>query len=549
MQQVLLALLLLYSSTLFSQKNLSLSSEAITNILYQHASDDSPGIALGIVKDGKVVYEQYLGYANLEYEIAIDPATHFNIASNAKQFTALCVLTLAEKGKLSLEDDFRTYLPGFYPSIEDRISLANLIAHTSGIRDISYLWGLQGKSWWKLFVDNDDAIELLRAQRDLNFRPGTDYLYSNSNYILLAEIVRVVTGQEFSDYAKVLFEELDMPSTHFRTNYGAIIPSKARPYGNWGGWQEEPSITETHGDGGLFTTLADQLKWEQIIQLNDGSYLSPKLIEQSQSPIEKGYGYGVMFDTYLGLAYRYHDGSTGAYQATYLRFPTRNLSIVLLTNNRSVPTNYAAWQIASSLLELEETEEEQKVYAAKPDQVEAVKNLSALLGNYSNEEGTVIRITEKEGTLYREMYQRDPVALIPEKGGLFEYGEERFQGLKINFTNIGKSNQEFTLYRSSLPPATYQKVSDLSFNGFEKRELNGRFYNDETDTEIILKYREGDTYSLIKNGKERPAKLILGDYLRMMDYYEIRIIRDEDRQVIGLKVDNDRIRSVKFEKR
>ncbi len=550
MQQVLLALLLLSSTSLFSQSTLAVNSEEITGILYQHAADDTPGMAVGIVKDGKVVYEQYLGYANLEFEVKIDSRTRFNIASNAKQFTALCILKLAEEGKLSLEDDFRNYLPGLYVDIEDKITLSNLIAHTSGIRDIGHLWGLQGKSWWKLFVDNGDAIELLQAQKDLNFKPGSDYLYSNSNYVLLAEVVKVVTGQEFSEYAKAMFEDLGMTSTQFRSDYAAIIPNKARPYRYWGAWKEDPSITDIHGDGGLFTTLADQLKWEQLIQLNDGSHLSQRLINQSQSPLENSYGFGLMFDRYKGLDHRYHNGSTGAYNATFLRFPAHHMSIVIITNNQSVPTNYVAWQIALQLLEekVEDEGEENRVYAANPDRIEEVESIRDLLGNYRNEEGTVIRITEKDGTLYREMYQQDPVALISEEGGLFEYGEERFQGLKMNFTNIGKADQEFTLYRSSLQPATYRKVSDLNFNGFEKRELNGRFFNDETDTEIILKFVEGDTYSLTKNGRERQAKLILGDYLRMMDSYEIRVIRDEDNQVVGLKVDNDRIRKVKFKR-
>ncbi len=100
-------------------------------------------------------------------------------------------------------------------------------------------------------------MELLEAQENLNFIPGTEYQYSNSNYILLAEIVKKITGMKFSTYTRELFESLNMKQTSFLTHYGAIIPNRARPYGNWNGWIEEPTITDVHGDGALFTTLQD----------------------------------------------------------------------------------------------------------------------------------------------------------------------------------------------------------------------------------------------------------------------------------------------------
>ena len=544
-QNVLLALFLLFTVSLFSQTKPALDSEAITQILYQRASDETPGMAVGIVKDGTIVYEHYIGYADLIHKVKITKDTRFNIASNAKQFTALCILTLIDKGKISLEDDIRKYLPELHKDIEDRITISNLLTHTSGVRDYCDLLALQGKTWWKQFIDNGDAMELLQGQKDLNFKPGTEYMYSNSNYIILTEIVKKVTGQEFSEFAKTLFEALDMPSTGFLTQYTAIIPNKARPYGNWDGWQEEPTITEVHGDGALFTTLPDQLKWEQIVQDNNGTYFSPKLIHESQSPlessIENGYGYGLFFDSYEELDYTFHDGVTGAYNNTFLRFPSRNMSIVVMANSRNVIANTIAWQIAFLMLDLEKGN---TLYPGDPDTVEELTRIQDVLGNYKNEDGTIIRITEKDGSLYREIYQRDPVKLIKEQGGLFEY--ETIKGLKMNFTNIGQPEQKFTLYLSSQKPSTYYKLLPSDLNNFDKHQLNGRFYNDETDTEIILQFVEGNTYTLTKNGRERQAELILTDYLRMMSSYEINIIRDEENNVIGLRVKNGRIKNVIF---
>lgn len=548
-QKILISLLLFLAQNLFSQTKQTIDSEAITDRLYQHASDDTPGMAVGIVKDGKIIYENYLGYANLEHQIAVDKNTRFNIASNAKQYTALCILKLKEGGKINLEDDLRKYLPGLYPDIQEKITISNLLTHTSGVRDYCDLLALTGKTWWKQFIDNGDVMELLLKQKDLNFKPGTEYLYSNSNYILLTEIIKNVTGQDFSEYAKNMFEGLDISSTQFLTNYMSVIPHKARPYGNWGAWREEPTITEVHGDGALFTTLRDQLKWEQIIQLNDGEYLSQKLITESQSPlessIENSYGYGLEFGTFMGRDYSYHNGSTSAYNATFLRFPVENTSIVVMSNNRSVPSNYLARQIAQVILGFHE-EQKKEAYPANPEKVEKLKNIKDVLGAYEGRDGTIVRITEKNDSLYREIYHRESVKLIQEKESLFGY--ETIEGLKMNFTNISKPGQQFTLYMASQEPNTYYKISDSNLMNDDKSELNGRFYNEETNTEIILKHKEGDKYSLIKNGRERNAQLILEDYLRMMDVYKIRVIRDEENKVIGLNVDRGRVKNVIFNK-
>ena len=232
---VILVLFALLSTNLFSQSAQELNVDSIVKLVQQYTNDESPGVAVGIVKDGQIIYEEYWGYANLEHQVKIDQDTRFNIASNAKQYTALCILHLAEQDKLKLDDDFRTYIPDLFPNIAEKITIANLINHTSGIRDYCDLYGMTGKTWWKQFIDNEDALDLLCKQTALNFTPGTRYLYSNSNYIILAAIVAKVTGTKLGDFTKEMFEALEMPNTAFLTKYSQIIPHKARPYGNWNG--------------------------------------------------------------------------------------------------------------------------------------------------------------------------------------------------------------------------------------------------------------------------------------------------------------------------
>lgn len=547
MKQLLILTFILLNIKAQSQDLPEELTNKIDTLIEEYIEGISPGMAVGIIKDQEIVYQKYIGYSNLENQTEINENTRFNIASNAKQFTALCILKLIEQDKINLEDDIRTYLPDLYKNIEDKITISNLLTHNSGIRDYCDLMALQGKTWWKLFIDNNDAIELIKPQTDLNFRPGTDYLYSNSNYILLTEIIKKITGQNFSAYAKSVFTELELPNTSFLTNYMSIIPNKARPYGNWGNWREYPSVTEVHGDGALYTTLTDQLKWEQLIQKNDGQSISKQIIEKSQNPISNNQGYGVMFDSYKGLKYAYHNGNTGAYNATFLRFQSKNLSIVVMSNNGNVPTNYLAKQLVGILLGIEERQTDSPVYPANPKKIEKLRDLNRITGIYKNEDGSIIRITEKDGSFYRELYKKAPVKLIHEKGGLFHY--ETIKDLKINFEHIGTKEEQFTLYMSRQSPSTYNKISTIDMNDINKVELNGRYINDETDTEIILEHKEGNYYALTKNGRERDAVLVSPDYLRMMDVYKIEIIRNEANEVIGLKVDRGRIKNVIFQKK
>lgn len=143
--------------------------EAIDHLVRVDIADGAPGAAVGIVEDGRVVYRTFAGLADVDTEEPIGPETRFNIASNAKQFTALVVLRVIEEGTLALDDDVRSYLPELFESVAEPITVGQLIAHTSGIRDVYDLWSLQGLTWWEEKLDNEAALALLGRQVELNF--------------------------------------------------------------------------------------------------------------------------------------------------------------------------------------------------------------------------------------------------------------------------------------------------------------------------------------------------------------------------------------------
>ena len=298
---ILLTLFLFITFNLFSQTKQELDRKAITKILYQYSNDDSPGMAVGIVKDGKIIYENYVGYASLSHKVKIDENTRFNIASTAKQFTALMILQLSLEKKLNLEDDIRKYLPSLYPKVKEEIKIRHLINHTSGIRDYVFILEMKNKAFWRqVGMDNNDVIELLEKQEELIFKPGSKYSYSNSGYTILTKIIEKVSGKKFNDYSKDFFEELGMNETSFVRRYMGVIPHRADPYSDWGDgvWLQDLTVTKFNGDGFLYTTLKDQLIYEQAIQ--NARQNNNALLIKSQQPIPNSeiqtYGFGLELD-------------------------------------------------------------------------------------------------------------------------------------------------------------------------------------------------------------------------------------------------------------
>ena len=199
MRKLIFSILLGTSISSFAQK---INFKKIDSIITSKINEKDPSLMVGIVKNGNIIYEKYRGLSNLQDQVSADKNTRSNIASTAKQFTALMILQLSLEEKLSLEDDIRKYLPTFYTKVKEKIKIRHLINHTSGIRDFYDLMSIQQNPWWSQEgLDNDDALELLEKQEDLAFIPGSRYLYSNSGYTILTKIISKVYGKKFHEFS------------------------------------------------------------------------------------------------------------------------------------------------------------------------------------------------------------------------------------------------------------------------------------------------------------------------------------------------------------
>ena len=390
-----------------SSKGSSLSTDQInkiTEISVRDVPDGAPGIACGIVIDGEIVFEKYAGYANLEDSILIDASSRFNIASNAKQYVAILALQLIEEKRLNLEDDFRMYFEDLFPDIKDRITIRNLLTHTSGIRDVYNLWNLKGLTWWKHSFSNKEAIRLLAEQQDLNFIPGSKYLYSNSNYILLAQLIEKVHGKSFLEVSNDFFQSIGMNNTSFEPDHTKIKGPIASPYFNFNNWVGYDWIWNIVGDGNLFSTLKDQMIWEQVIQGYDADSNLRKIIKISQQPVVgsaiKSYGYGLELADYQGYSHAYHHGGTGAWKATVSRFPNEKISIITMSNSGKTDVVGQNRAIADVILDINSDGDLTTVSDAGPDWVpRRVRNMrkdEAKSGTSSGDESSIEESVDEE---------------------------------------------------------------------------------------------------------------------------------------------------------
>src|SRR5215510_12513678 len=202
-------------------------NEKVDNLFARWDKPDSPGCALAVIRDGKIVYKRGYGMADLERNIPITTTSVFDVGSVSKQFTAMSIALLARQGKISLDDDIRKYISEI-PSYGSPITIRNLIYHTSGIRDYIPLTALMSQESHYTYAQ---LIDLLARQKGLTFKPGDEHLYSNSGYLLLSLIVRKAGGKSLRDFAdENIFKPLGMNNSRFVDDRTLIVKNRALGY-------------------------------------------------------------------------------------------------------------------------------------------------------------------------------------------------------------------------------------------------------------------------------------------------------------------------------
>jgi len=344
---LLLVLLLAFTGSVFYGQAPPAPIDKQIDALFSGYNSTTPGVAVAVVKDGEIIFKKGYGTANLEYDIPVTTKTVFQIASVSKQFTAFSIYLLEKQGKISLEDDVRKYIPELADTGKI-VRIKHLLAHTSGVKD---QWALIALAGWRSedVVTTPHVLRLISRQKELNFEPGSRYLYSNTGYTLLAEIVNRVSGQSFAEFTKKnIFLPLGMTDTQFYDDFERIVKNRADSYELQNGiYKKKGLINSVEGPSNLYTTVEDMAKWvmnfdtplagdaELIKRFNEPSLLNNgERVVWGISDGDPGYhAKGQIHWNYKGVRLMSHGGHAAAFRSFLGRFPDKRLAVIALSND------------------------------------------------------------------------------------------------------------------------------------------------------------------------------------------------------------------------
>jgi len=423
MKKVLIFLAVLLAISVSEPSKLSAqSNDTIDKIdkIFAQYHNAMPGVAVAVSLEGRVIYNKAFGLSNLEFPIPNTTETIFECGSVSKQFTAAAILLLAQKGKLSLNDDVRKHIPEL-PQYDAPITIQHLLNHTSGLKDWGALYSLTGWPRTTRTYTQYLSFDIVFRQKSLNFTPGNKYSYSNSNYVMLVLIVERVSEKSLADFTnEELFKPLEMTKTQWRDNFREIVPGRAVAYSvkNGAFFQDMP-FEDVHGPGGLLTTTGDLLKWNRLLETNEifnahivQLRITPGLLNDGSS---SGYAAGLMIGEWNGYNEISHSGSTAGYRGWLAWYPDKKLSVVILSNYSAFNPTLAGRAIASVFLgtpQITTTIRDGSQQTKQPTYENS--DLSRYIGTYYSEDVDVTyQISLKDGEL--EVYRKagDTFRLIP----------------------------------------------------------------------------------------------------------------------------------------
>ena len=461
------------------------------------------------------------------------------MASVSKQLTAMAVLLLVEDGKLRLDQPIRSIIPEL-PAYADHVTIAQLLNHTSGVRDYFTLGGLdslpESHAWTEA-----DVLKILAHQQGLSFAPGSAFLYSNSGYVLLSIVVHRVSGQRLDDFARArMFGPLGMSHSRFQHDHNAPIPEKANGYQRGpGGWQLANSQLDVVGDGGLYSSVDDMLKW---LAAMDHPKVGAKALTLMRAPAHlndgssTGYGMGLETSAFRGLEVVQHGGALAGYRTEDWWFPKQRLGLVVLCNSGAANTNDLAGRLAAIFLG------DQLKAPVTPAMTKPGEAAQQFAGLYRSADGAYSEVAFRDGELMLLPGARVLAQLAPQT-----FVMRALPGvLQIVFDPAGKTLE---VRREGQPTARAARVTLTDLKGENGAAYAGDYASPEASAIIHIKRSPdlrvsvGDNpvqWTPVGTGQDRLWLPPIGA--------EITFARDAAGAVTGLTLDAGRARGLKYRK-
>jgi CubicO group peptidase (beta-lactamase class C family) len=507
-------------------------------------STHSPGCVLGVSRDGNIVYARGYGMSNLEYDVAISPESLFQIGSISKQFTAFAIALLERDGKLAFDDDIRRYLPEL-PDYEQKITIRHLLAHSAGFADYGFLLRRAG---WR-YEDNTtegDVLGILARHKSLNFKPGAEFLYSNTAYTLLAIIVHRASGLSLREFSsRRIFAPLGMNDTLVQDDRRTIVRGRTSAYEPQpgGGWRIQLPQWDVTGASNVFTTAGDLLKWEQ--NLADGRVGGKALVDRMQvsAQLDDGsatsYGSGLLIHHHRGVRTIGHSGGDAGYRADAVRFPEHQLAVVTLCNLSATNPGVLNRRVAEIVLG-------SGVFKALAPAVSISRaEMEGVVGAYWNAHtGDAWRIRIADDRL---MSDASADALVPLGMGRFRLGE---QSTELRFSNSGSAA---TLVAGGGPPVlkptTYIRVTAPPYSDKELQSYAGEYRNEDLPSGITIAVSP-EHRLMVRRNKFDPVTLdpLMRDVFTSRGFGTVNFLRSPSGEVVGLTNGDARTRGLVYKR-
>jgi CubicO group peptidase (beta-lactamase class C family) len=559
-----MALFFIFTTTAYtetkttSEEKLSLE-EKVDKLFVEWNTIDSPGAAAAIIKDNMVIYRKGFGSAQLEYNIPITPSTIFHVASVSKQFTAMAISMLEAEGKLLIDDDIRKHLPEV-PDFGKTITIRHLLHHTSGLRDQWDLLVLAGWGWSDLVTQNH-IMDMVKRQKELNFSPGERYLYCNTGYTLLAEIVSRASGKPFTQWTQEnIFRPLGMTSTHFHDDNQHIVKNRAYSYekDEKKGLQKSILNYSNVGATSLFTTVEDLANW--VRNFEEKRVGGAKVIERmlTKGVLNNGnpitYARGIEVLDYKGLKIITHGGVDAGFRSSLLYFPDQKFGVVVLANLGSIQPWTLARKIADIYLagQLKQPEPKKTQPGKKPAKTVKIsaKKLKTFIGTYWLESSKLVRKIVVEGKkLYYVRSEANRTELEP-----FSQTEFIMKGISahvtVGFSNWTKDRYDtITVTVPNQPPLKGKWIEPFKPTKELLEEYTGRYYSDELNFHYDLVLEKDELFMKARNSGDKPLKALIKDYFTTFyGSFKIEFQRNPQGAVNGFKVSSNRVLNLKFKK-
>lgn len=551
--QVLLINALFYPASGFAQILPDSVTLKLDHLFAKWNADDAPGCAAGIVQDDKLVYAKGFGLANLENKIPNTPATVFYMCSVSKQFAGYAIALLVNQGKVKLDEDIHTYLP-WMAEFGKKITVRNLVNHTSGLRDdiaLAQFYGLGGEG----MLTQELAVRMLKNQRTLNFSPGEKFSYSNSNYVLLAEIVKTTTGQSFQSFAdSAIFKNLGMTSSCFVDDPDRLIQNRALSYEKDGkGFRNAVQNVYTLGDGGLFTNVNDMAKWVS-------NFYSPKAgtIKDIELMVTPGkltdgtaisYAMGINVNTHHGYKRLTHNGGLAGYRTMIAIYPELKMGFFVFGNAGDADVYNKVNQIAELLIPAKSEKKQAQESGIQPNPVVIVKDSTELvrwIGGYVAKNGYKISVSSKAGKLY----VNESAELAPEGKAVFRMTER--PSVKYRFSSDVKTKlAKVSLISPVLAkPIDMERVVEVKLSMTQLRDYAGRYFSEELGSFFDIAVQDGGLWITDKYHDPVKINMLGADHLFTSYGFlnHVRVIRDNKGIISGFELNSGDTAGLIFKK-